>query len=70
MAISKELEVLIEASLADGVLTAKEREVLHKKALQEGMDPDELDVIVEGRLQQMQNENLHQFVFGFQRIQI
>lgn len=56
MAISKELEVLIEASLADGVLTAKEREVLHKKALQEGMDPDELDVIVEGRLQQMQNE--------------
>lgn len=56
MAFSKELEEVIEAALADGVITEKERAVLHKKALQEGADPDEVDVVIDGRLQQMQNE--------------
>lgn len=56
MAFSKELEEVIEAALADGDITEKERAVLHKKALQEGVDPDEVDVVVDGRLQQMQNE--------------
>ena len=50
---SKELEELIEAVLADGVITDKEREVLHKKAEEEGVDPDELDVVVDGRLAKM-----------------
>lgn len=56
MAYSKELEAVIEAALADGVLTDKERAVLHKKAQQEGIDPDELDVVIEGRLAKMKRE--------------
>lgn len=53
---SKELESVIEAALSDGVLTDKEREVLHKRALLEGIDPNELDVIIEGRLAKMKKE--------------
>lgn len=56
MAFSQQLEEIIKAALADGVITEKERAVLHKKALQEGVDPDEVDVVIDGRLQQMQNE--------------
>lgn len=47
---SKELEEIIDAALADGVITEKEREVLHKRAQAEGVDPDELDVVIDGRL--------------------
>lgn len=47
---SKELEEVIEAALADGVLTDKERAVLHKRAAAEGVDLDELDVVIDGRL--------------------
>ena len=50
---SKELEEIIEAALADGVLTDKERAILHKRALAEGVDPDELDVVIDGRLAKM-----------------
>lgn len=53
---SEELESVIEAALADGVLTAKEREVLHKRAAAEGVDPDELDVVIDGRLAKMKRE--------------
>lgn len=53
---SKELESIIEAALADGVLTDKEREVLHRRAAQEGVDADELDVIIEGKLAKMKQE--------------
>lgn len=56
MAFSKSLEEFIEAALADGVLTDKERAVLHKRAAQEGVDPDELDVVIEGRLAKMKRE--------------
>lgn len=56
MAFSKELEDVIEAALADGVITEKERAVLRKKALLEGVDPDEVDVVIDGRLQQKYNE--------------
>lgn len=56
MAYSKELETVIDAALADGVITEKERAVLHKKALLEGVDPDELDVVIEGRLAKMKRE--------------
>lgn len=47
---SKELEEVIEAALADGTITDKERAVLHKRAAAEGVDPDELDVVIDGRL--------------------
>lgn len=56
MAFSQALEEVIEAALADGVLTDKERAVLHKRAAQEGIDPDELDVVIEGRLAKMKRE--------------
>lgn len=50
---SKELEEIIDAALADGEITEKERAVLHKRAAAEGIDPDELDVVIEGRLAKM-----------------
>ena len=48
--MTQELEQLIEAIIADGVITEKERRVLHAKALSEGISTDEIDVLVEGRL--------------------
>lgn len=56
MAFSKELEEIIEAALADGMITDKERAVLHRKAQQEGVDPDEVDVVIDGRLAKMKRE--------------
>ena len=57
---SEELEQIIDAALADGTLTAKERAVLHKRAKAEGVDLDEFDVVIEGRLAKMKNSaNLH-----------
>ena len=53
---SKELEEVIEAALADGVLTDKERAVLHKRAQAEGVDLDELDVVIDGRLTKIKKE--------------
>ena len=53
---SKELEEFIEAALADAALTEKERAVLYKRARAEGVDLDELDVIVEGRLAKMKKQ--------------
>lgn len=56
MAFSKHLEEIIEAALADGMITDKERAVLHKKAQMEGVDPDEVDVVIDGRLAKMKRE--------------
>lgn len=53
---SEQLEAIIDAALADGVLTDKEREVLHKRAAQEGVDADELDVVIDGRLAKIKKE--------------
>lgn len=47
---SEYLESLIDAAIADGILTDQERAILHKKALAEGVDPDELDMVINGRL--------------------
>lgn len=51
---SPELNRLIEASLTDGVLTEQERAVIKKRALLEGIDPDEVDLILESKLQALQ----------------
>lgn len=53
---SKELEEVIDAALADGVLTDKERAVLHKRAQAEGVDPDELDIVIDGRLAKIKKQ--------------
>lgn len=50
---SKELEELIDSVLADGVITDQERAVLRKRALACGEDPDEVMIIVDGRLAKM-----------------
>lgn len=53
---SKELEEVIDAALADGTITDTERRVLHKRAVAEGVDPDELDVVIDGRLAKMKKQ--------------
>ena len=45
---SQHLESLIQGVIADGIITEKERAVLHKRAEAEGVDIDELDVYVDG----------------------
>jgi hypothetical protein len=47
---SENLEKLIEMALADGVLTEKEKQVLLKNAVAEGIDLDEFEMILEARL--------------------
>lgn len=54
--LSPELNQLIEASLADGVLNEQERAVIKKRALLEGVDPDEVDVLLEAKLHEMQQK--------------
>lgn len=50
---SEQIEELIDAILEDGQITEKERSVLHKRAIAEGIDPDEVDVIIDARLAKM-----------------
>lgn len=51
---SKELEELIEAALADGVLTDKEKQILFKKAKAQGIDLDEFEMVLNARLLKVQ----------------
>ena len=53
---SEQLEALIKSIVADGKITEKERSVLHKKAAEEDVDADEIDVYVEGMIAQMIND--------------
>ena len=55
--MTRDLEQLIEAIIADGVITDKERMVLHHRAEREGISADEIDVLVEGKLIQRQNRS-------------
>lgn len=50
------LEQLIDAVIEDGVITDKERKVIYKKAVILGIDIDEIEVYLEGRLQKAQKE--------------
>lgn len=56
---SKDLEQLIDAALADGIITDKERAVIKKRAEKEGIDLDEIDVYLDGRLAKLQSEKSH-----------
>ncbi len=55
---NEELEMLIDAALADGVLTDKERQVLFRKAQQYGVNLDEFNMVLEGRLAQVKNQQM------------
>jgi hypothetical protein len=50
MMYNEQLESLINAALVDGELTEKEKQILFKKAEAHGIDLDEFEMILEGRL--------------------
>lgn len=50
------LEALITAALADGVLTDKEKQILFKKAEAMGIDLDEFELVLDGRLAKRKKE--------------
>jgi len=47
---NQQLEDLIEAALADGVLTEKEKEILFRKAQALGIDHDEFEMVLDARV--------------------
>lgn len=49
------LDKLIEAVVADGVITDKERAVILKKATAEGYDADEVEILLDGKLAEKQS---------------
>ena len=50
----EKLEQLIDAALADGVLTEKEKQILFKKAQAMGVDLDEFEMVLDARLVKLQ----------------
>lgn len=52
--MNPELEKLIDFALADGQLTEKEKQVLFKKAEALGVDQDEFEMVLEGKLHLVQ----------------
>ena len=51
---NEQLEQLIDAALADGVLTEKEKQILFKKAQAMGIDLDEFEMLLDARLVKLQ----------------
>lgn len=51
---NEQLEQLIDAALADGVLTEKEKQILFKKAQTMGIDLDEFEMVLDARLVKLQ----------------
>lgn len=49
-----EIEKLIDIALADGQITEKERNVILKKANELGVDADEVEMILDGKLHQLE----------------
>ena len=46
----EKIEQLISAALADGVLTEKEKQILFKRAQDQGIDLDEFEMVLDARL--------------------
>jgi hypothetical protein len=55
--MNTELEKLIDLALADGQLTDKEKQILTRKAKEFGVDIDEFEMVLEGKLHLAQKEN-------------
>ena len=49
-----QIESLIKAALADGMLTEKEKQILFKKAQSMGIDLDEFEMVLDARLVELQ----------------
>ena len=56
--MNSEIEKLIELALADGQITDKERKVIINKAISLGIDQDEVEMIIEGRLGHLKQNKL------------
>lgn len=54
---SEKIEALVDAALADGVLTEKEKQILFKKAQAEGIDLDEFEMVLNARLFELQKSH-------------
>ena len=55
---NEQIENLINLALADGELTEKEKQVLFKKAEAAGIDLDEFEMVLEGKLQSLKGKSL------------
>lgn len=51
--LTPELETLLNSAIINGQISEKSRAVLHKRAILQGVDPDELDLIIDARLAKM-----------------
>ena len=51
---NEQIESLVKAALADGVLTEKEKQILFKKAESMGIDLDEFEMVLDARLVELQ----------------
>lgn len=52
--MNPEIEKLIDLALVDGQITEKERNVILKKAAELGVDADEVEMILDGKLHQLE----------------
>ncbi len=52
----EQIEALIAAALTDGVLTEKERQILIRRAVAEGIDADEFEMVLDARLVELQKQ--------------
>ena len=53
---NEQMESLISAALADGVLTEKEKQILFKKAESMGIDLDEFEMVLDARLVELKKK--------------
>ena len=53
---NEQIESLITAALADGVLTEKEKQILFKKAEAMGIDLDEFEMVLDSRLVELKRK--------------
>lgn len=51
---NEQIESLVKAALADGMLTEKEKQILFKKAQSMGIDLDEFEMVLDARLVELQ----------------
>jgi hypothetical protein len=52
--MNPEIEKLIDLAIADGQITEKERNVILKKAIELGADADEVEMMLDGKLHQLE----------------
>jgi DNA-directed RNA polymerase subunit RPC12/RpoP len=54
--MNEKLEKLISFAISDGIVTDKEKEILFRKAVEEGADLDEFEMILNAKLYEKQQE--------------